>query len=151
MNSDNTAAGGVTVDYGPFGFLDRLDSRWNPFTSDADGKFAFLLQPRAAAVNLAVLAKAFAALVRHQLPPPDPGTPPPPAETGGREGGADALVRRLEAAASEGFARAFSAAHEANCGRKLGLLDRVRAAGLWSELVACAEDSEVRRPPHALS
>ncbi len=143
MNSDNTAAGGVTVDYGPFGFMERLDPSWNPFTSDADGKFAFISQHRAAAMNLAVLSNAFAALVRHTL---RPGSGSSTAAAGADEG-EEALVRRVEAAAAAGFAAEFTAAHAVNCGRKLGLLDRQRAAVLWGGLISCADDSQARPAP----
>ena len=136
MNSDNTAAGGVTVDYGPFGFVERFDPAWNPFTSDSDGRFAFLAQHRAAALNLAVLANAFVALIRHELPAGDSAA----AAAG------DELVRRVEAAATAGFYGAFTAAHAANCGRKLGLRDGERAAALWGGLVSCADESQARPP-----
>jgi uncharacterized protein YdiU (UPF0061 family) len=143
MNSDNTAVGGVTVDYGPFGFMERLDPAWNPFTSDSDGKFAFLAQHRAAAVNLAVLSNAFVALIRHEV------------QRGGGSGGGAAgeeeLVGRVEAAAAAGFVGAFTAAHAANCGRKLGLRDGARAATLWGRLVACADESQARGTPPRLA
>jgi uncharacterized protein YdiU (UPF0061 family) len=58
MNSDNCLLGGRTLDYGPFGFIERYDPMWSPFTSDADKKFGFERQPLAAQVNLATLAKA---------------------------------------------------------------------------------------------
>jgi uncharacterized protein YdiU (UPF0061 family) len=55
MNSDNTLLGGRTLDYGPYGWMERYDPMYQPFTSDSDGKFAFIRQPTAMSVNLAVL------------------------------------------------------------------------------------------------
>lgn len=63
MNSDNCTLGGRTIDYGPFGIMERYDGMWNPFTSDPDGKFAFVRQPGAARVNLATLAQIVMAML----------------------------------------------------------------------------------------
>eukprot|EP00596_Hydrurales_sp_CCMP1899_P009921 CAMPEP_0119045042 /NCGR_PEP_ID=MMETSP1177-20130426/36563_1 /TAXON_ID=2985 /ORGANISM="Ochromonas sp, Strain CCMP1899" /LENGTH=604 /DNA_ID=CAMNT_0007016123 /DNA_START=163 /DNA_END=1974 /DNA_ORIENTATION=+ len=57
MNSDNTLLGGRTIDYGPFGWMEKYDPMYQPFTSDPDGKFAFIRQPTAMGVNIAVLAE----------------------------------------------------------------------------------------------
>eukprot|EP01031_Cornospumella_fuschlensis_P028800 gene28799-34767_t len=46
MNSDNIALGGRTIDYGPFGFVEVYQSRYQPFTSDRAGQFAFREQGR---------------------------------------------------------------------------------------------------------
>ncbi|KAJ1493445.1 hypothetical protein T484DRAFT_1768558 [Baffinella frigidus] len=67
MNSDNTAVGGVTIDYGPFGMLEKYHPTATPFTSDGDKKFSFSQQPRAMAINVAILAEAFKGLLAHQL------------------------------------------------------------------------------------
>ena len=66
MNSDNTLLGGRTLDYGPFGFVERYDPLYQPFTSDQDGKFAFMRQPSAMHMNLMTLSEAFDAIIRHQ-------------------------------------------------------------------------------------
>jgi len=58
MNSDNCLLSGRTMDYGPFGFLERYEPLWSPFTSDMERKFGFERQPLAAQVNLMTLAKA---------------------------------------------------------------------------------------------
>ena len=44
MNSDNTLLGGRTLDYGPYGWVERYDPLYQPFTSDGDLKFAFMRQ-----------------------------------------------------------------------------------------------------------
>lgn len=50
FNSDNCAAGGFTLDYGPFGFCEIFDSEFQPWTGG--GKhFSFFNQPAAAEAN----------------------------------------------------------------------------------------------------
>lgn len=62
MNSDNCLLNGRTMDYGPFGFVERYDELWSPFTSDMERKFGFERQPLAAQVNLMTLARALVPL-----------------------------------------------------------------------------------------
>ena len=50
FNSDNCAAGGFTLDYGPFGFCELFDPRFQPWTGGGD-HFSFLNQPLAAEAN----------------------------------------------------------------------------------------------------
>jgi hypothetical protein len=50
MNSDNCLLSGRTMDYGPFGFIERYEPLWSPFTSDMERKFGFERQPLAAQV-----------------------------------------------------------------------------------------------------
>ena len=55
MNSDNTLLAGRTIDYGPFGWLEKFNPLYQPFTSDPSGNFAFMKQPTAMNVNIGVL------------------------------------------------------------------------------------------------
>lgn len=57
MNSDNTLIGGRTVDYGPYGWMERFDPEYQPFTSDPVGRFNFLNQPEAMGLNVLVLGE----------------------------------------------------------------------------------------------
>lgn len=50
FNSDNCAAGGFTLDYGPFGFIDMFDPKYQPWTGGGV-HFSFLNQPQAAQRN----------------------------------------------------------------------------------------------------
>ena len=50
FNSDNCAAGGFTLDYGPFGFCDVFDPQYQPWTGGGQ-HFSFLNQPMAAERN----------------------------------------------------------------------------------------------------
>ena len=62
MNTDNMSILGLTIDYGPFGFLDSYDAQWTPNTTDAgQRRYAFGRQMDVAAWNLSRLAHGFAA------------------------------------------------------------------------------------------
>jgi uncharacterized protein YdiU (UPF0061 family) len=50
FNSDNCAAGGYTLDYGPFGFCELFDPRFQPWTGGGE-HFCFFNQPLAAEAN----------------------------------------------------------------------------------------------------
>ncbi len=50
FNSDNCAAGGFTLDYGPFGFCELFDPRFQPWTGGGE-HFSFFNQPVAAEAN----------------------------------------------------------------------------------------------------
>jgi uncharacterized protein YdiU (UPF0061 family) len=50
FNSDNCAAGGYTLDYGPFGFCEMFEPHYQPWTGGGQ-HFAFLNQPVAAEKN----------------------------------------------------------------------------------------------------
>lgn len=50
FNSDNTAVGGFTLDYGPFGFMELFDPGYQPWTGGGQ-HFAFFHQPEAAQKN----------------------------------------------------------------------------------------------------
>ncbi|UFS63039.1 protein adenylyltransferase SelO family protein [Sulfurimonas sp. HSL-3221] len=62
FNSDNTAAGGFTLDYGPFGFIEMFDPRYQPWTGGGD-HFSFLNQPQAAETNFAMFCSALKPLL----------------------------------------------------------------------------------------
>jgi uncharacterized protein YdiU (UPF0061 family) len=59
MNTDNMSILGLTIDYGPYGWIDNFDPGWTPNTTDAGGKrYAFGRQPEIARWNLDRLAEA---------------------------------------------------------------------------------------------
>ena len=62
FNSDNCAAGGFTLDYGPFGFCDVFDPHYQPWTGGGE-HFAFLNQPVAAERNFYSFCTALLPLV----------------------------------------------------------------------------------------
>ena len=63
FNSDNCAAGGFTLDYGPFGFCDVYNPKYQPWTGGGE-HFAFLNQPHAAQKNFHVFCVALLPLLK---------------------------------------------------------------------------------------
>lgn len=69
MNTDNMSILGLTIDYGPYGWVDNFDPGWTPNTTDAEGRrYRFGHQPRIAHWNLLQLANALYPLFRDQGP-----------------------------------------------------------------------------------
>lgn len=63
MNTDNMSILGLTIDYGPYGWIDNFDPNWTPNTTDLPGRrYRFAHQPRVAQWNLLRLANALAVL-----------------------------------------------------------------------------------------
>ena len=62
FNSDNCAVGGFTLDYGPFGFMDMFDPRYQPWTGGGI-HFSFLNQPKAAERNFEMFCRALEPLL----------------------------------------------------------------------------------------
>ena len=53
MNTDNMSILGLTIDYGPYGWIDDFDPDWTPNTTDAAGRrYRFGQQPQVAYWNL---------------------------------------------------------------------------------------------------
>lgn len=63
MNTDNLSVLGLTIDYGPYGWLDNFDPAFTPNTTDRGGRYAFAEQARVAGWNLGCLAQALMPLV----------------------------------------------------------------------------------------
>ncbi|KAF7599790.1 MAG: hypothetical protein CGU28_01405 [Candidatus Dactylopiibacterium carminicum] len=63
MNTDNLSLLGLTIDYGPYGWLDNFDPHFTPNTTDRGGRYAYGQQARIAGWNLACLANALMPLV----------------------------------------------------------------------------------------
>jgi uncharacterized protein YdiU (UPF0061 family) len=63
MNTDNLSILGLTIDYGPFGWLDVFDPEFTPNTTDQGGRYAYAQQPGVAQWNLLRLADALLPLV----------------------------------------------------------------------------------------
>jgi serine/tyrosine/threonine adenylyltransferase len=63
MNTDNLSILGLTIDYGPYGWIDNFDFDWTPNTTDAHGRrYRFGQQAEIAYWNLGQLANALAPL-----------------------------------------------------------------------------------------
>lgn len=64
MNTDNMSILGLTIDYGPYGWLENYDPDWTPNTTDAQGRrYRFINQPQIALWNLAQLGNAIYPLI----------------------------------------------------------------------------------------
>jgi uncharacterized protein YdiU (UPF0061 family) len=97
MNTDNMSVLGLTIDYGPYGWVDNFDPDWTPNTTDAHGRrYRFGWQPKIAYWNLTRLAHALSPLF------PDPS----------------ALRTGLER-----YTDTFVAADRGNIAHKLGLAE----------------------------
>lgn len=87
MNTDNMSILGLTIDYGPYGWLEGYDPGWTPNTTDASGKrYRFGNQPLVAHWNLYQLGNAVVSLV---------------GETEPLQAGLDAYLDRIEKGGSE--------------------------------------------------
>jgi serine/tyrosine/threonine adenylyltransferase len=69
MNTDNLSIVGLTIDYGPYGWLEDFDPTWTPNTTDAAGRrYRYGAQPQVAHWNLLQLANALVVLTQHGEP-----------------------------------------------------------------------------------
>lgn len=69
MNTDNMSILGLTIDYGPYGWLEDYNPDWTPNTTDAGrGRYRFGHQPQVAKWNLSKLASALYPLVENVDP-----------------------------------------------------------------------------------
>jgi uncharacterized protein YdiU (UPF0061 family) len=118
MNTDNMSILGLTIDYGPYGWIDDFDPDWTPNTTDAGGRrYRFGQQPQIAYWNL------------------------------GRLGAALAPVFASKAPLEEGLARyvdAFNAQSRENIAAKLGLAEcRDQDVSLMNDLHGLLHEAEL--------
>ena len=66
MNTDNMSILGLTLDYGPFGFMDDYDAGFICNHSDHNGRYAFNQQPYIGLWNLSCLAQALLPLAEKE-------------------------------------------------------------------------------------
>lgn len=130
MNSDNSALSGITLDYGPFAFMEKYVPQYNPWVGGGV-PYSFIRQPHAAAINLSGLAAVFIELLK---------------EVGKKEGLSSAelkgCISEVEQSVSSSFVENFHAAHDENCRAKLGLLEwDAEAQALWGELCSLMTSS----------
>ncbi len=69
MNTDNMSVHGITIDYGPYGWLEDYNPNWTPNTTDNEHKrYRFGNQPEIALWNLYQLANALFPLIEEAAP-----------------------------------------------------------------------------------
>ena len=69
MNTDNLSILGLTIDYGPYGWLEGYDPNWTPNTTDSrEHRYAYGKQPGVALWNLVQLANALYPLIEEAKP-----------------------------------------------------------------------------------
>lgn len=69
MNTDNMSIHGLTIDYGPYGWLENYDPEWTPNTTDkGTRRYRFGNQPNIGLWNLVQLANALYALIEDVTP-----------------------------------------------------------------------------------
>ncbi|NNC79457.1 MAG: YdiU family protein [Acidimicrobiales bacterium] len=118
MNTDNLSILGLTIDYGPYGWLEDYDPDWTPNTTDRNGKrYRFGNQPGIGQWNLAQLGNALYPLIEDAEP---------------LQTAIDGYVTRFRA----GYQRMFAG--------KLGLVewDTERDEPLMVDLLALLTDAE---------
>jgi uncharacterized protein YdiU (UPF0061 family) len=118
MNTDNMSILGLTIDYGPYGWLEGYEPGWTPNTTDASGRrYCFGNQPQIALWNLARLASALLPIVEDKA----------------------ALQDGLEH-----YRATFAAQHQALFAGKLGLrsLDRPEDEALLADLLRLLQAAE---------
>ena len=69
MNTDNLSILGLTIDYGPYGWLEDFDPGWTPNTTDAGGKrYRYGNQPQIGQWNISRLGGALHSLTQDAKP-----------------------------------------------------------------------------------
>lgn len=69
MNTDNMSILGLTIDYGPYGWLDNYDPDWTPNTTDKQNRrYRYGQQPNIGLWNLYQLANTFYTLTENTTP-----------------------------------------------------------------------------------
>jgi serine/tyrosine/threonine adenylyltransferase len=64
LNTDNMSILGLTIDYGPYGWLEDFDPGWTPNTTDAGGRrYRYGQQPQVVYWNLVQLANALTSVI----------------------------------------------------------------------------------------
>lgn len=118
MNTDNMSILGLTIDYGPYGWVDNFDPGWTPNTTDRQHRrYRFGQQPQVAYWNLGRLAGSLSLLFD----------------------GVEPLQEGLRR-----FVETYTAADRDNTARKLGLLECTdEDIGLMQALQDLLTDAEV--------
>lgn len=64
LNTDNMSLLGITIDYGPFGFMEDYDALYVPNHSDVEARYCYSRQMQIVLLNMLMLTKAVSPLLR---------------------------------------------------------------------------------------
>jgi uncharacterized protein YdiU (UPF0061 family) len=67
LNTDNMSILGLTIDYGPFGFMEKFDPKFICNHSDKEGRYSYENQPKVCHWNLTKLAEALEYVLPYQV------------------------------------------------------------------------------------
>jgi uncharacterized protein YdiU (UPF0061 family) len=67
MNTDNMSIEGLTIDYGPYAFMEKFDTEFICNRSDHEGRYSFENQPYIAQWNLLILAGVFGKIANYDV------------------------------------------------------------------------------------
>jgi serine/tyrosine/threonine adenylyltransferase len=125
MNSDNTCLAGRTIDYGPYGWMEKYDPFYQPFTSDPQGNFAYIRQPTAMGVNIITLAETFESIIKQAC-----------LRAHGNTTALGKYLEEIKGITEQEYRRCFFEAFNEVRRRKLGFLsfDQEEDSKLWSQL-----------------
>jgi uncharacterized protein YdiU (UPF0061 family) len=117
MNTDNMSILGLTLDYGPFGFMEAFDARHICNHTDQQGRYSYQMQPRIGQWNCFALGQAMLPLI----------------------GSVEATEAALAAYETD-----FAAHHDALLHAKLGLsTQQAEDAALFDAMFAILQDGHV--------
>jgi uncharacterized protein YdiU (UPF0061 family) len=67
MNTDNMSIDGITIDYGPYAFMEEFKKEYICNRSDYDGRYSFDNQPFIAQWNLSILAQVLSPITNYEI------------------------------------------------------------------------------------
>jgi uncharacterized protein YdiU (UPF0061 family) len=144
LNTDNTSILGLSIDFGPFAFLDTFDPTYTPNHDDHMLRYSYRNQPTIIWWNLVRLGEAFGELMGAGSNVDSPEF----VEKGVSESDADELVKRAEGAierAGEEYKAVFMAEYKRLMTARLGLKTQQDSDfdSLFSELLDFLEAYEL--------
>jgi uncharacterized protein YdiU (UPF0061 family) len=144
LNTDNTSILGLSIDFGPFAFLDTFDPAYTPNHDDHMLRYSYRNQPSIIWWNLVRLGEALGEMMGAGSKVDDKDY----VEKGVSEGDADELVKRAEGIidrAGEEYKAVFLAEYKRVMTQRLGLKTEKESdfEDLMSELLDCLEKFEL--------
>ncbi|KAI8622449.1 hypothetical protein BC830DRAFT_1057150 [Chytriomyces sp. MP71] len=135
MNTDNFSILGLTIDYGPYQFMNAYEPSYVCNHSDYSGRYAFDEQPRIALWNLVRLVSVLEPLLSSRFPSKEHPTEPH----------VEAVITAALRDVIEGFGTRYEEQYAILMGRKLGLAKAEKAdyESLHKPLLAWMADAQL--------